>query len=212
MTNENYEILLQNIEMLMRKENMIAADLIRDTGIAQSQVSKAMNRNEKTQFTFEQIWKIADRFKVSIDFLVGRKPEQATNEPLSNKEICKVLIQLIESEVITRADLSIEEHMYVEFEGPNNFGYPYEYRKEENPYIMFYFSNYINPDVTGCSQEQLDELEFDCQTQGNFNEKSKEINDFLDYYFKFYDLYKHNNLPRELFEQAIADRLDKMTK
>ena len=38
MTDDNYEILVKNIEMLMQNKNMIPADLIRETGIAQSQV------------------------------------------------------------------------------------------------------------------------------------------------------------------------------
>ena len=49
MTDDNYEILVRNIEMLMQNKNMIPADLIRETGIAQSQVSKALSRTQKTQ-------------------------------------------------------------------------------------------------------------------------------------------------------------------
>lgn len=41
MTDDNYEILVKNIELLMQNKNMIPADLIRETGIAQSQVSNS---------------------------------------------------------------------------------------------------------------------------------------------------------------------------
>lgn len=34
MTDDNYEILVKNIELLMQNKNMIPADLIRETGIA----------------------------------------------------------------------------------------------------------------------------------------------------------------------------------
>lgn len=211
MTNYNYEILVKNIEMLMQNKSMIPADLIRETGISQSQVSKALSRTQKTQFTFEQIWAIADYFKVSIDYLVGRKPTATINEQSSNKEICKVLMQLIESEVVTRADMEIEEDMYEEVISPND-GFPCEWKKGTNLYKMFYFSNYINPDVEGWDEYSLDELSQDFLINGNYNQKSKEINDFLTYFFKLYDLYKHNNLEREIFEQAISDRLDKLEK
>lgn len=77
---------------------------------------------------------------------------------------------------------------------------------------MFYFSNYINPDIEGFDEFTLDELGQDFLINGNSNQKSKEINDFLTYFFKLYDLYKHNNLEREIFEQAISDRLDKLEK
>lgn len=73
MTDDNYLILVKNIEKLMRNNSINQATLIRETGIPQSQMSKALNRSKKNQFTFEQIWAIADYFKVTIDSLVGRK-------------------------------------------------------------------------------------------------------------------------------------------
>ena len=66
--------------------------------------------------------------------------------------------------------------------------------------------------IEGLNEFSLDELGQDFLINGNYNQKSKEINDFLTYFFKLYDLYKHNNLEREIFEQAISDRLDKLEK
>ena len=211
MTDDNYEILVKNIEMLMQNKNMIPADLIRETGISQSQVSKALSCTQKTQFTFEQIWTIADYFKVSIDYLVGRKPTTAITEQSSNKEICKVLMQLIESDVVTCVDMDVEEVMYEEVIPPNG-GFPCEWKKGTNPYKMFYFSDYINPDVEGWDEFSLDELSQGFLINGNYNQKSKEINDFISYFLKLYDLHKHNNLEQEIFDQAISDRLDKLEK
>ena len=66
--------------------------------------------------------------------------------------------------------------------------------------------------IEGLDEFSLDELGQDFLINGNYNQKSKEINDFLTYFFKLYDLYKHNNLEREIYEQAISDRLDKLEK
>ena len=66
--------------------------------------------------------------------------------------------------------------------------------------------------IEGLDEFSLDELGQDFLINGNYNQKSKEINDSLTYFFKLYDLYKHNNLEREIFEQAISDRLDKLEK
>lgn len=66
--------------------------------------------------------------------------------------------------------------------------------------------------IEGLDEFSLDELGQDFLINGNYNQKSKEINDFLTYFFKLYDLYKHNNLEREIFEQAISDRLEKLEK
>ena len=120
-------------------------------------------------------------------------------------------MQLIESEVVTCSEIGIEEDMYEEVMGPHS-GYPCEWKKRTNKYQMFYFSNYINPDIEGLDEFTLDELGQDFLINGNYNQKSKEINDFLTYFFKLYDLYKHNNLEREIFDQAISDRLDKLEK
>ena len=73
-------------------------------------------------------------------------------------------------------------------------------------------STQISPDITGLCEEQLDELNWDFSTGGNDNKKSAEINAFLNYFFKLYDVYKRNDLPREIFDQAISDRLDKLVK
>lgn len=211
MRDNNYEIIVKNIEMLMQNKKMIPADLIRETGISQSQVSKALSRTQKAQFTFEQIWTIADYFKVSIDYLVGRKPTSAITEQSSNKEICKVLMQLIESDVVTYVDMDVEEDMYEEVIPPNGNS-TYELKRGMNPYKMFYFSDYINPDVEGLDESSLGELGIDFSNDGNYNQKSKEINDFIAYFLKLYDVYKHNGLEREIFDQAISDRLDKLEK
>ena len=73
MNAENYEMLITNIEMLMRKQGINQARLIEATGIAQPQMSKGLNRTNKGQLTFEQIWKIADYFKCPLIFLLEEK-------------------------------------------------------------------------------------------------------------------------------------------
>lgn len=211
MANDYHDILIEHIEALMRERNISQADIIRGTGIPQPQMSKALNRTKGNRFTFEQTIAIADFFDVSIDYLVGRKLDQPSSEKLSNKEICKILMQLIESGVIDYIDQTIEEDKYLAVNYPTN-GYPYEYKKENSTYRMFYFSEFINPDITGLCEEQLDELNWDFSTGGNDNKKSAEINAFLNYFFKLYDVYKRNDLPREIFDQAISDRLDKLVK
>lgn len=130
MPDGNYEMLVKNIEMLMQNKSMIPAVLICETGIAQSQVIKALNLTQKTQFTFEQIWTIADYFNVSIDYLVGRKSATIITEQSSNKEICKFLTQLVESETITCPEIRIKEDMYEEVVEPHS-GYPCEWKKEQ---------------------------------------------------------------------------------
>ena len=212
MNAENYEMLITNIEMLMRKQGINQARLIEATGIAQSQMSKGLNRNNKGQLTFEQIWKIADYFKVSIDFLVGRKPEPTETESLPAAAVCRQLMQLVESDMVSYKEIEVEEDMYMREYSPDPNDYPYQWRKGKKKYTAFYFSNFINPDTTGLPEPMLDELQYDFGTGGNSNHTNEEINSFLAYFFKFYDLLKKNDLPRDIFDTAISDRLKTMEK
>lgn len=210
MNAENYEMLITNIEMLMRKQGINQARLIEATGIAQPQMSKGLNRTNKSQLTFEQIWKIADYFKVSIDFLVGRKPDTAETEPLPATSVCQQLMQLVESDMVSCIEIEVEEDMYTEGCCPDPSDYPYQWSKGRNKYTAFYFSNYINPDTEGLPEPMLDELQYDFGTSGNSNHTNEKINSFMAYFFKFYDLLKKNDLSREIFETAISDRLKSM--
>lgn len=211
MLSENYEILIENIEKLMRQRGINQARLIEATNISQPQMSKGMNRNSKTQFTFDQIWKIADYFHVTIDFLVGRESSPTAN-PLSAAAICRYLMRLVESDTVTTQRIEVEEDMYTKDYCPDPDDYPYKWSKGKNSYTAYYFSNYVNPDISGLPEPMLDELQYDFGTSGNASAINAEINDFMDYFFKLYDLLKKSDLPQEIFDTAISDRLSQMDK
>lgn len=212
MDSENYEILIKNIEMLMDKHNINQARLIEATGIPQPQMSKGLNRMNKGQFTFEQIWKIADYFKVSIDFLVGRKPDISETDYLPATTVCRQLMQLVESDMVSCRKIEVEEEVYKERDFYLANDYPYKRDKVKHKYTAFYFSNYKNPDITGLPEPMIDDLQYEFGTRGNFNSTNEKINDFMAYFFKLYDLLKKNDLPREIFDTAISDRLKSMEK
>lgn len=209
---ENYGILVKNIEMLMNKHNINQARLIEATGIPQPQMSKGLNHKNKGQFTFEQIWKIADYFNVSIDFLVGRKPNVSETDSLPAATVCRQLMQLIESDMVSSREIEVEEDVYRKRDVYPLNDYPYKWGKVKNKYTAFYFSNYINPDTTELPEPILDDLQYEFGTSGNFNHTNQKINDFMAYFYKLYDLLKKNDLPREIFDTAISDRLKSMEK
>lgn len=113
-------------------------------------------------------------------------------------------MELIENDVISYINTKIKEPTYLPVDYPT-MGYPYEYEEGENEYRVFYFSNFVNPDTSIATEYELEEIDTDFLVNGNENSKSEELNDFFSYYFKFYDIYLHNNLPKELFDRAIAD-------
>lgn len=210
MKKDSQIAIIGTIEKLMSQKNLIAADLVRNTDIPQSKISKGLDRNGSVNFSIENICVLADYFGVSVDYLLGRNNEPS-KDPVSNEDICRYLMKLVESGNVRCVEMEVEEDTYQPYFGPDQFAYPYEYEKKINKYRMFYFSDYAAiPSQEELSEIELDEVNYDLSTGGNDSEKGREINAFIDYYLKFLDLYKKNDLPRELFETAIEDRLKQM--
>ncbi len=66
------EILIaQRIEDLMKNEKLTQMQLAKAIGVGQSSVSDWLN--SKSEPSIENLWKLADFFDVSVDYLIGRK-------------------------------------------------------------------------------------------------------------------------------------------
>lgn len=66
------EILIaQRIEDLMKHEKLTQMQLAKAIGVGQSSVSDWLNG--KKEPSIESLWKLADFFDVSVDYLIGRK-------------------------------------------------------------------------------------------------------------------------------------------
>ena len=76
MSELNFQLLEENIRMLLVKNNITQQKLAEIAGMTQANVSKALNRNEKKRFTLDQVYRIAQYFEVSIDSLVGNQCQQ----------------------------------------------------------------------------------------------------------------------------------------
>ena len=66
------EILIaQHIEDLMKNEKLTQMQLAKAIGVGQSSISDWLN--SKSEPSVENLWKLADFFDVSVDYLIGRK-------------------------------------------------------------------------------------------------------------------------------------------
>ncbi len=66
------EILIaQRIKDLMKSEKLTQMQLARALGVGQSSVSDWINA--KSEPSIENLWKLADFFDVSVDYLIDRK-------------------------------------------------------------------------------------------------------------------------------------------
>lgn len=64
-------LIAQRIKDSMKNEKLTQVQLAKAIGVGQSSVSDWLN--SKSEPSIDNLWKLADFFDVSIDFLVGRK-------------------------------------------------------------------------------------------------------------------------------------------
>ncbi len=64
-------LIAQRIKDSMKNEKLTQMQLAKAIGVGQSSVSDWLN--SKSEPSIDNLWKLADFFDVSIDFLVGRK-------------------------------------------------------------------------------------------------------------------------------------------
>lgn len=206
MSDFNYDIIIKNINNLMKDNSVTQNMLSQNTGISQPQISKALSENNKAQFTLEQIVRISEYFKVSIDSLIG-KEEKKTKKRITNKEICIFLKELIENKLISIIELNIDETEFRR-DVPDDIESAHSPHGVTTKYISFYFSN-IDQNVCSTLPE---DIQIDFYTKyGNKNIRNVEINEFIEFFLAMYEIHKNNNLKTELYETAIQDRIDKLS-
>jgi transcriptional regulator with XRE-family HTH domain len=214
MAQEHFDMVVKNVKLLMSNKNMKAADLIRETGIDQSHMSNVLNEKKGSRFTLDQIIAIADVFNVSVDYLIGRSQLKESTAVPTNEEIYRFFSRLLESKVLKSVSMEMEDDAYVIYDGPDQWAYPYEYKKLKNKYKCFYFSNYEQL-LSKEDYEKLDEMEqdnysTDLNMSGNDCARNIELNEFLTYYYKLYDVKKNSGMDEDIYQTAIQDRLDKL--
>ncbi|MCR5687884.1 MAG: helix-turn-helix domain-containing protein [Lachnospiraceae bacterium] len=204
--------IIEKIEALMDEHKISQAALARHIGIGQAQLSKCLSRRGGNHFSIDTLIKLSDCFRVPVDQLLGRTSVRAGSGPQSNADICRQLINLIDTNTVSITVSDIDQDTYQpNRDDPENGKSPFRFEKKSVTYRMFYFSNYISlPDMDGMDDQEKEAAENRLSSAGSYHPKGIEINAFIEYYLKLRDLYKSSDLPRAFFEQAIEDRLNQM--
>ncbi len=201
--------IIEKIEALMDENNINQATLAREINIGPAQLSKCLNRKGNNYFSIDMLIRLSDYFKVPVDQLLGRSSVKVSDDPRSNTDICRHLVNLIETNTVNVINAAVEEDTYQPI--TDETGNSFRYEKKRNTYKMFYFSNFLPlPDTKKMNKADKMKVESDLNANGLYYPKRIEINAFIEYYLKLRDLYKKNDLPRPFFEQAIEDRLNQM--
>lgn len=206
--------IIEAIEALMEENKINQATLAREINIGPAQLSKCLNRKGNNYVSIDTLIRLSDYFKVPVDHLLGRSTIKGIEKSRSNADICRYLINLIETNAVNIINGIVEEDTYQpnkeNAKDPANSN-SFQYEKKKNPYKMFYFSNFRPlPNMKAMNKSEKKAAESELNANGLYYPKRIEINAFIEYYIKLRDLYKKDDLPRAFFEQAIEDRLNQM--
>lgn len=201
------DILIRNIEMHCKKENITKTQLASILGMSQPNVSKALNPNEKKCFTLEQVIKIADYFNVTIDSLVGSPRTDTIFSADSPRDVAAFLAQCIENGKAKIDYLDIEQTIYEEDYDPSQPYCPYREVTRKVNYPVLYFSNYWQIHDYAETDEDYSELRQEAFQCGN-QTPNTHINQFLRNFLQIYGLYKKDGISEDVFKSFVQDLLN----
>ena len=138
MSELNFQLLEENIRMLLVKNNITQQKLAEIAGMTQANVSKALNRNEKKRFTLDQVYRIAQYFEVSIDSLVGNPAENSAGT--SPRDAFRFITKFLSAGKLRTAELTVKETKYEQEYG--NGLMEHKPREIDDTYPVFFFPDY----------------------------------------------------------------------
>lgn len=202
-------ILKQNVSMLIKKKGIPQQKLADAIGMSQSNISKALNLNDKKCFTVEQVYAIARYFHVSTDSLLGY--EIGFDNFLSSRSIGSFMASLLNSGKVkyTPGKIGVDDltDFYLDTYYNGQEGVSYSKRTVILPH--FYFPNHWDPDDGDSEGHSSDELSEKAINEGN-DTGNTELNVFLEKYRDILDLYHKGKLPREAYEIVLRNYLDEI--
>ena len=199
-SNLNFDLLNENIRRYMQSANMSQKQLGALLGLAQSDISKRLNTSNKAQFTLEQIYIIANYFGTSIDSLVGNTP---SNKDLSPKEICRILLKMIEKYQLYYTQIDHNDEVYSPCYDEEADNIEFKPGNASHTYNAFFFPNYFSTSEGKTDDDRFTLHQYAC-SGGNDLPKNMKINDFLS---KYLDAFK--NYEKGVFSQNVYDILVK---
>lgn len=201
MANYDTDILVQNIDALMKNKSITQDKLATALGMSQSNVSKALSKYDKKSFTLDQVVGIAKYFGVSVDMLIGNR--RATAIDTGPRAIASFLAEIITSHNAKYTTIEIEEDVF-------DVGYePYQSTTHETKKITYpaiYLPSYWN--VANYPGEE-GEAYAEASQCGN-DTRMKPVNDFLRQFKEIFDIYDSDGLTEETYKAVLSDMLARL--
>lgn len=212
MRDYDNDILKANIEKLRKDKGMTQNDLADVAGVQQSRISALLGKDAGARFSIDQIYRLAQHFGVSIDFLVtGEEPKPAN----STRRVCEALVSFFENYYLESTDYERTEEVHIPYTCYEN-GYHFPDTDEEKrtfKYHALFFPHCwkLNPDRE-YTEEELENLESDDRYCGNELSFNISINQFLDAFIPVYRLYDAGKMPEDAYKYTVKSLLDGIKK
>lgn len=210
MPNYNYDILIDNITLLLKNANITQKQLGEEIGMSQPNISKALNKNDKKRFTLEQIIEIANYFNTSIDALFNNSP--SSDIKISPRYTAAFLSELILQHKAEFTLITKETEIYTpSFDYLDNHP-DYNVEQREVQYPAIYLPSYWNVpyEITDkINQDTLWDIQLEAEQCGN-DTIMKPVNDFLFHFKELFEIYDKNGLSEETFNTVLEDMLNRL--
>lgn len=197
------DILVENINTLLKEKNVSKTELANILKMSQPNVSKALNPKEKKCFTISQIFDLARHFHVSIDELVGNR--RGMNASISPRSTAAFITKLAENHDIEFIPYTRSEHIFnPQFDEREGIQYA-DQEDRDVTYPTILFPGYWDPNDAD-SYEDQSELYAEATQLGN-DTAMNAVNIYLERFQEIFKIYEKGDLSKETYETVIADLL-----
>ena len=206
MSELNFELLQENIRALLKKNDLTQSELAAIVGMSQGNLSKALNPDEKKQFTLEQLYRISQHFGVSIDELVGNTvPSEITTGP---RAVLSFIVKLLCEAKLRVRDITEEEYIYEPYLN-EHCGMDCRRLTKEIEYPAFYLANYDRVSDFAFDEHEYDELDMEYCWSGN-ETKFLKVNEILKNLIPMIKLYREKQIPDDAFQMILNGYLEQL--
>lgn len=206
MSELNFELLQENIRALLKKHDITQSELAAIAGMSQGNFSKALNSEEKKQFTLEQLYRIATHFGVSIDVLVGNtSANEITTGP---RAVLRFFVQLLCEAKVRVKNVSEEELIYDRFLN-EHCGMDCQRINKTVDYPAFYMPDYYRVSDFAFCEPDCDELDAEYCWDGN-ESQFKQVNEILKNLIPMIRLYREKQIPEDAFHMILNGYLEQL--
>ena len=204
MSELNFELLQENIRALLKKHDLTQSELASVVGMSQGNLSKALNPDEKKQFTLEQLYRISQHFGVSIDELVGNKA--ASEIETGPRAALEFITKLLCESKLRHTTVEVEEWVY-EYEDCGGTHQECRSKKKMIEYPAFYFASYKRFEDFIRANVSDEDIHYDFMSGGN-DSKFQCLNAILVPFLQTVKLYRETNFPDEAFQMVLKGYLE----